>query len=269
MNPLDMEISNLTLFSLLLSEDILRYVIVAGGIYLAINVALAVRMAGRKIRGKNPPKGQILREILASIRTMIIFATVGFATLYGTKIGLFRLYFEAGEYGALYLVLSTLLIIVLHDGYFYWSHRVLHIRRVFKLAHRVHHRSNNPTPFTSFSFNFGEAAANAVFLPLVLLVLPLHPLAIFMFTNHMMIRNAMGHSGYELFPARADGTPMFDWMTTVTHHDIHHARAGYNFGLYFTWWDRWMGTEYSKYHQQFADVIRQNNLRTPSKETAI
>ncbi len=256
MNPIDMEISNLSLFAILFTEDILRYVIGAGGIYLAINIAMAVRLAGRKIRDKNPPKGQITREILASLRTILIFSSVGLATLYGAKVGLFRVYFEMADYGMLYLVLTTLLLIVLHDGYFYWSHRFLHIRRVFKVAHRVHHRSNNPTPFTSFSFNFGEAAANAAFLPLVLLVLPLHPIALFMFTNHMMIRNAMGHSGYELFPAWRNHKPMFDWMTTVTHHDIHHARAGWNFGLYFTWWDRWMGTEYPTYHQKFAEVVQ-------------
>ncbi len=164
MNPIDMDIPTLSLFGYLLSEDILRYVVGAGGVYL---------------------------------------------------IG------------------STLLVIVIHDGYFYGSHRLLHLRRVFKYAHKVHHKSHNPTPFTAYSFNVGEAAANALFLPLLLLVLPLHPLALFMFTNHMMIRNAIDHSGYKLFAARPDGRPLFDWMTTVTHHDIHHARAGYNFGLYY------------------------------------
>jgi Delta7-sterol 5-desaturase len=62
----------------------------------------------------------------------------------------------------------------------------------------------------------------------------------------------IGHSGYEIFPARADGRPLFDWMTTVTHHDLHHAQAGWNFGLYFTWWDRWMGTEHPEYYERFA-----------------
>lgn len=33
----------------------------------------------------------------------------------------------------------------------------------------------------------------------------------------------------------------------VTHHDMHHASGNSNFGLYFTWWDRMMGTEHPQY----------------------
>jgi Delta7-sterol 5-desaturase len=256
MNPLDMNITLGSLFSFLLAEDVLRYVIGAGGLYLIVNLALGRRMARRKIRDREPPKGQIRREVLSSLRTTLIFALVGFLTLFGAKMGLFRLYFDAADYGVVYLIFSTLVLIVLHDGYFYLAHRILHRPKVFRAAHKLHHKSNNPTPFTAYAFNIGEAAANAGFLPLVLLVMPLHPLAIFIFTNHMILRNAMGHSGYELFPAGRDGRPMFDWMTTVTHHDIHHAQAGYNFGLYFTWWDRLMGTEHPRYHDQFKAAIR-------------
>jgi sterol desaturase/sphingolipid hydroxylase (fatty acid hydroxylase superfamily) len=31
-------------------------------------------------------------------------------------------------------------------------------------------------------------------------------------------------------------------LTTVTHHDLHHERAGGNYGFYFTFWDRTCGT---------------------------
>ena len=43
--------------------------------------------------------------------------------------------------------------------------------------------------------------------------------------------------------ANAKGRPLIDWLTTTTHHDLHHAHSDSNFGLYFTWWDRWMGIE--------------------------
>ena len=268
MNPFETDITLAGLFSLLLAEDVLRYVIGAGGLYLLVNLALARRMAARKIRDRLPPRGQIRREILSSLRTALIFALAGFATLLGAQSGLFRLYFDASEYGTAYMVISTLALIVLHDGYFYFAHRVLHRPKVFRAAHKLHHKSSNPTPFTAYAFNFGEAAANAAFLPLVLLVMPLHPLAIFIFANHMILRNAMGHSGYELFPARRDGRPLFDWMTTVTHHDIHHAQAGYNFGLYFTWWDRLMGTEHPTYHDQFRAAIRHKAALSPAAPQA-
>ena len=72
----------------------------------------------------------------------------------------------------------------------------------------------------------------------------------------MILRNAIGHCGYEIFPSTREGRPWFDWMTTVTHHDLHHAQAGWNFGFYFTFWDRLMGTEHPLYHEKFAEAVR-------------
>jgi sterol desaturase/sphingolipid hydroxylase (fatty acid hydroxylase superfamily) len=33
---------------------------------------------------------------------------------------------------------------------------------------------------------------------------------------------------------------------------VRHAQGGWNYGLYFTWWDRWMGTEHPDYLARFA-----------------
>ena len=93
-------------------------------------------------------------------------------------------------------------------------------------------------------------------MPLALILIPASPLAVMLFLAHMMLRNAIGHCGYELFPAARNGRPLFDWMTSVTHHDLHHAQAGWNYGLYFTWWDRLMGTEHPLYHEKFAAAVR-------------
>jgi sterol desaturase/sphingolipid hydroxylase (fatty acid hydroxylase superfamily) len=40
------------------------------------------------------------------------------------------------------------------------------------------------------------------------------------------------------------------------HHDIHHAAAQWNYGLYFTWWDRLIGTEHPDYQARFARATR-------------
>jgi sterol desaturase/sphingolipid hydroxylase (fatty acid hydroxylase superfamily) len=53
-------------------------------------------------------------------------------------------------------------------------------------------------------------------------------------------------------PARADGRPWLDWLTTTTHHDLHHADARYNYASWFTWWDRWMGTEHPEYYARYG-----------------
>jgi sterol desaturase/sphingolipid hydroxylase (fatty acid hydroxylase superfamily) len=59
----------------------------------------------------------------------------------------------------------------------------------------------------------------------------------------------------KVMPAGRDGRPLFDGMT-ITHHDLHHGRMSWNFGLYFTWWDRWMGAEHPEHHAHFAAAVR-------------
>lgn len=239
-----------------LSHDLTRYVLGAGGVYLLINRLLAARLAGRKIRADSPGWGQKRREILLSLRTVLIFALTGTGIGLGAVSGLYTIGPEVGGGRALPILLAAGLLIVLHDAWFYWTHRLIHRPGLFRRLHATHHRSRNPSPFTSYAFDSGEALLNALYLPLVLLVLPAHPLSLLIFTVHMMIRNAIGHCGYELFPARANGRPLFDWMTSVTHHDLHHADARWNYGLYFTWWDRWCGSEHPDYQNRFAAAAR-------------
>lgn len=242
----------MSVFLAAFTGDFLRYALGAGGIYLLINLALAARLHTRKIREDKPPSAQLWHEILASMRTVLIFSMVGTTIVFGVNAGIFRVYTDMQDFGLVYFIVSTILSIIVHDAYFYWAHRIMHYPKLFRLLHRLHHKSYNPSPFTSYSFDLGEALVNAIFLPLVLLVLPMHPAALFIFVTHMMLRNAIGHCGYEIFPANKYGLPLFGWLTTVTHHDLHHAHAGYNMGLYFSWWDRWMGTEHPKYLAAFS-----------------
>ena len=197
----------------------------------------------------------MMREVVASLRTVLIFAAFGTLVGVGAQAGIVPIYLDVGEYGVPWLVASTVIIIVAHDAWFFWTHWIMHKPHLLRWFHRLHHKSHNPTPFTSYSFDASEAAVNAIFFPLILLIIPAHPIALFIFTTHMMLRNAMGHCGFELFPADRAGRPLFNWMTTVTHHDLHHSHAGYNYGLYFTWWDRWMGTEHPDYYAHFRAAI--------------
>src|SRR5690606_33031557 len=126
--------------------------------------------------------------------------------------------------------------------------------------HRRHHKSHNPSPFTAYSFDLGEAVIQGSFIPLWMLIVPTPWWVTGLFMLHQIVRNTLGHSGYELFPARRDGRPLFDFLTTTTHHDLHHAQAGWNYGLYFTWWDRLMSTEHPDYYERFAAATRRQLL---------
>ncbi len=236
--------------------DIQRYVIFAVGVWFALWVVLARPLAGRKIRPDNPPARQMILEFLVSIRSVAIFSTVGLLTFLLGRAGWLPGPAIAVGWGPVWFGVSLILTIVAHDAYFYWAHRLMHRPQLFRAFHRRHHKSMNPTPFTAYSFDLAEAAVMATFVPLWMILVPTQWEVTGLFMLHQIVRNTMGHAGYELMPATKDGRPMFDWLTTTTHHDLHHAQAGRNFGLYFTFWDRLMGTEHPEYHARFAAAVR-------------
>lgn len=240
-------------------SDLLRYVLAAGIVYLLVHIVFAKALAPRRIQPRRAGPGQIRREILASLRSIAVFAIVGTLVALELLTGVSQAYFDPMERGPVWFIVSLLALIVAHDAWFYWTHRLMHRPRWFRRFHRLHHKSRTPTPWTAYAFNTGEAVLHALFLPVILLILPVPVLVIFLWGIHQIVRNAVGHCGVEIFPAGKDGRPRFDWITTVTHHDLHHAEPGWNFGLYFTWWDRWMGTEHPVYHARFAAIVQRQS----------
>lgn len=245
-------------------SDVSRYIVFAVGVWLLLWVLLAGVLAGRKIRAERPPAGQLLTEFAVSVRSVAIFSTIGLSTFLMERAGLLPGPALAKTWGPLWFWASLALMIVAHDAFFYWAHRAMHHPRLFRIFHRRHHRSMNPSPFTAYSFDLGEAAVMAAFVPLWMLLVPTQWPVVGLFMLHQIVRNTLGHSGYELMPATKDGRPLFDFLTTTVHHDLHHAQAGWNYGLYFTFWDRLMGTEHPEYHARFAAVVR----RAPARAKA-
>ena len=242
-------------------EDLGRYALFAISVWLALWVLLPGVLAGRKIREDKPAGRQLLIEFATSLRSIAIFSTVGLITFVLYRFGLLPGPKLAAGWGPAWFAVSLAGMIIGHDAWFYWTHRLIHHRKLFRTFHRRHHRSNNPSPFTAYSFDIGEAAINAAFVPLWVALIPTPWVAVDLMMLHQIVRNTIGHSGYELFPAHRDGRPLLPWLTTVTHHDLHHAQAGYNYGLYFTWWDRMMGTEHPQYLARFAQSVRKPKVQ--------
>jgi sterol desaturase/sphingolipid hydroxylase (fatty acid hydroxylase superfamily) len=212
-------------------------------------------LAHCRIRPKMPPARQLRTEFVYSARSTAVFATLSLGPALALQAGWINGDHLARSLGWGWFWASLVLMIVAHDAYFYWVHRLAHRRGLFAWVHRRHHLSHNPSPFTAYSFDLAEAVLMGSFVPLWILLVPTQWVVVDLFVLHQIVRNTLLHAGIELMPATPDGRPRFDWLTTTTHHDLHHGRMGWNFGLYFTWWDRWMGTEHPDYHAQFATIV--------------
>lgn len=232
----------------------LRYFILASIGFLVFYVVRKNAWLFRKIQQRFPVNSDYYREIAYSIFTAAIFALVGYV-MFLTPVARFtQVYRDIDEYGRGYLIFSIVLIILVHDTYFYWMHRLMHNQRLYRWVHRVHHLSTNPSPWAAMAFHPLEAVLEAGIIVVVAFLFPVHPLAIGIFLLFMMIYNVYGHLGYELYPKGFSRSVIGRWINTSVNHNMHHQYFTGNYGLYFLMWDRWMGTLRSEYHAHFDEV---------------
>lgn len=244
----------------------LRYFFFAGLSYMLFYVWKKQVFRKYKIQTADPKKAVINIELRNSVVTMMIFATV-IALLMGTKINNYTLmYHHLNEHSVLYFIFSVLAAILLHDTYFYWTHRLMHWKPIFPYVHHVHHMSHNPTPLAAFSFHPTEAFLEIGALPLILFCIPMHPIAVALFGLYMIILNVIGHLGFELMPPKFIKNTFLRFFNTSTHHNMHHHYSKSNYGLYFNYWDRIMGTLHKNYESEFLNVVQKaKNLTTENK----
>jgi sterol desaturase/sphingolipid hydroxylase (fatty acid hydroxylase superfamily) len=225
-----------------------RYLVAAGSVSLLLWIGKPWTLP-RRIQDRVAGWSDRRREFVNSLVTVTIFALMGIFILLMVEAGVYRV---SEQLPPLWLGLAELVaIVVLHDAYFYWMHRGLHSRLMFRRAHLEHHLSRTPTAWAAYSFAPLEGLFEALFMPLFLLLAPMHAIVIVAFVLHQIARNVLGHMGHELAWPGFTRSRWTGWLTTTTHHDLHHSQGNYNYGLYFAWWDRWMGTEHPHYHEAF------------------
>ncbi len=247
---------------------ILRYLLIAGIFFLVFYVVRKKYWTHRRIQKRLPKNQQYWQEIKYSLSTMAIFSLIGLVII--TFKAYTQVYQNVGDYGWGYLLLSFPLTLIIHDAYFYWTHRLMHHRKLYRIVHRTHHLSHNPSPWAAFAFHPLEAIVEAGIFPLLVFTLPLHPIVIFSFLLTMMVLNVIGHLGYEIYPKNWTKHWFGKWQNTSTHHNMHHELVQGNYGLYFNWWDRWMGTNHTKYLERFDEVkAREKEIKIKVTEELI
>jgi sterol desaturase/sphingolipid hydroxylase (fatty acid hydroxylase superfamily) len=227
-------------FVVLSVEIGLVYLIIAGSAHWLVR--RNDRWQVHRIRESAPSTSQLRREVAWSMATAAVFAAVVSLLFVLSSWGYGNIYREISSYGWRYLIFSFAIFMLLHDAYFYWTHRVMHRESVFRSVHRVHHQSHNPSPWSALSFHPLEALVHVSFAAVMVMLIPIHRWIFPAFLIVMLVENVIGHSGYEFFPLRARTHRLGRWFNTSAYHNLHHRYSEGNYGLYFTWWDRFMNT---------------------------
>jgi sterol desaturase/sphingolipid hydroxylase (fatty acid hydroxylase superfamily)/ferredoxin len=196
-----------------------------------------------------------------SVVTFFVFAIMDVFILYLESKGYTQVYFDISKYCYLWLGLSFFIVLFLDDMFFYWSHRAMHMPRFYKIFHKVHHESTDPSPLTAFAFHPTEAVVE-YFIGFVLpFLLPLNFGVLITWQIFSMLNNVLGHLGYEVYPKGWVKFPLLKFKTASTHHNMHHQLFNGNYALYFTWWDKWMGTEFKDYETRHEQIFERKNSK--------
>jgi sterol desaturase/sphingolipid hydroxylase (fatty acid hydroxylase superfamily) len=146
------------------------------------------------------------------------------------------------------LIVSSIVFVVIDDAWFYWTHRLLHAnQRLYRSVHKIHHRSVDTTPLTGLSFHPVESFIISIPLGVLPLFIGVQPNFLIVALLVSTFNNILGHNGFEWAPQWWDKVPVLRLKTPSIHHNLHHEKSRGNYALYFTYWDRWMGTEFADY----------------------
>jgi Delta7-sterol 5-desaturase len=164
-----------------------------------------------------------------------------------------------------YLVLSFPMIVLIHDAYFYWTHALMHKSKFLFKFHRHHHLHTDVTPLDAMAFHPVEAFVHFIFFLIYPLVIPTTlPVIQFMFI-WMIVCNSAGHLPYEFYPKFLYDYPVVRNFNASIHHQMHHKFYNSNFGIYYTFWDKLMGTLHKDYFESFRKVKNEQELTLKKK----
>lgn len=221
-----------------------RYVMVSGVFHGLIWGRPEEKVLGTRLAKMRPSAQTVWREARTSMAVSMIYALPAAFLLDSWKRGGTALYTDiSGPLDWVWMPFCVVLYLVLHDAYFYWTHRLMHHPRLYRMTHQTHHISKQPTPWAAFCFSPYEAALSAWFIPALAFFIPTH-MGVFLAVLIIMTFNSVSnHAGWEIWPRKFLDGPLGRQLITARHHNLHHTRFQRNYGLYFRFWDKWMGTD--------------------------
>ena len=208
-------------------------------------------------------KNQIRREITVTTCS-IPFMAVPTVLIFLLEVrGYSKLYWydrpeQTWGYFALEIGCSVAFFLLFTDFLIYWIHRGLHHKSIYKYLHKTHHLWKVPTPYASHAFHPIDGFLQSCPYHIYPFLFPLHKivyLSLFLAVNFWTVSI---HDGDYRVP-----DILKPFVNGSAHHTDHHLLYNYNYGQFFTLWDR-IGGSFRKPDafngQAPIDLIKKQNL---------
>lgn len=225
------------------------------GLYLALGFGLDrlnARHPDRRIQDRPPSdRRRDIRQSVLSLATIAFYVAAGL-WMQAQGWGLWPVW----ELNWWTLIGGFAVSLILYDAWFYWFHRLMHTRPLYRF-HSQHHVSVTPTPWSNNNDTLVGTFFEQGYFLVAPLVLPFPALVFILHKVWDQVTGMIGHSGYEFFASPQTRKP---WPGVCTlYHDQHHSHFRFNYANTFTFWDRLCGTLHPSYDRQverFEDIAR-------------
>lgn len=180
-------------------------------------------------------KDQVKLEISCSLRSIPLMSILTVVMFLAEVRGYGKLFdsFDDTILGKWSIATYSISFILFTDSLIYWIHRALHSKLLYKRLHKTHHKWKIPTPFASHAFNPLDGFLQSLPYHLYVFILPMHKwtyLALFVFVN---VWTVSIHDGNYRVPDSFKPV-----INGSAHHMDHHLFYNFNYGQFFTLWDR-------------------------------
>ena len=149
-----------------------------------------------------------------------------------------------------------------NDFHFYWIHRLIHWKPLYRAAHYLHHRNVNVGPWSGLAMHPVE---HVLYFTrwLILLVVPAHPIHMLYVMQRTGFGPARSHTGFDelVVDTKRDVHVSIESF----HHYLHHRYFECNYGDNVLPWDRWFGTLHDGTEESRRRMRRKRRMPTEAK----
>ncbi|XP_063969207.1 uncharacterized protein LOC129281628 [Lytechinus pictus] len=191
------------------------------------------------------PADDKLEFWLGSFNMAIGAISSGILVTYIMNGGETKLYYNIGDYGWGYFLLSIPGFYVYNEASTYYTHRTMHHPVFYRRYHKLHHRFKAPTPWSAAAMHPYEFIIFQFLLEVPIFLVPLHAGVYLFWLVYGVYHGILSHSGIDLHSA-------LPWQPSVMFHDDHHRYFHCNFGVNTMMFDRLHGTlrKYDRFYSE-------------------
>lgn len=255
-------------------QGLLMNGVVVSIVYLIVWKWLGKRFANWRIQiNQRADAAQIKSEIKNAFFVFAVGALFSSIIFWLSTKGYTKLYSNYSEHSPFFAWAGFFIIILIDDAWFYFVHRLLHHPKIYRYIHAVHHKSIDVNPYSSLSFHPAETILLTLWIVPVTFLMPTYLPVLALVQVYGLFENIKGHLGYEMFPSWWNKS-WLRFMTSSTHHNMHHHKFNGNYGIHFRFWDKLFGTEFKDYETEYDTIQARKkgsvqNVVVVENETAI